>query len=189
LGTPEGGAVSLPDDGVFAEAALLGRLPSEHGGSRAGVVWAERAAVSLSAALGGEAEAASLELKPVDGAGGGSFSVPLAEGGAGLLDFGGDGGIAQPAAQQDFHDRGDGSRPAGVVAAGGYEAKPRAGSIGLGAVGDGDGAVTSRAAELAARTRALSARLAERDRAMAADPSLAAAVREAERAGPLRRRA
>jgi len=178
LRTPTGEGVAIPEDAVFAEAGLVGRLPAEQGEGRPGVRWSGRAAVAVAEMLRGGGS--RLEGKP----GGASVSVARADGVEAL--FGVVNGVAGEMAVDGV--------AAGEASARGsdVEAKPEAGSRPRLAVGGGSGTGGgggSRAAELAARTRALSARLAERERAIAADPSLAAAVREAEREGPLRRRA
>ena len=177
LRTPTGEAVTIPEDSVFAESALVGRLPGEHGEGRPGVRWVGRAAVALGELL--RSGGSRVEGKP----GGASVSVARADGVEAL--FGVVNGLACEM------DSGGGAAEEATARASGVEAKPESCSGPRLAVAGGDrsGGGGSRAAELAARTRALSARLADRERAIAADPSLAAAVREAEREGPLRRRA
>lgn len=170
----EGGdRVELPDDPAFAEAAALGRLPGEHAAGRPGVAGGERLASVLVGLLGSRGASAA-EGKP----GVGALSIPKAGGIETLFDGSVSGGGGDAGARLEVKPSGDEGAPEPIR----FE---RAGDD-SDAAGDG---VNARAAELVARTRALSARLARNEAKRRADAGLEDAVRRAESSGPLRRRA
>jgi cellulose biosynthesis protein BcsQ len=211
LRSPDGGALGLPDDTAYAKSSALGITVGRFAPERGAAVAAERVAVALMhvelTEPASTCETVGRDDGPCEGGGAGrdgttggvaetkpgALSIARSHAPpAGLFAWSADErGGASGFVEAQPEPVGDGVRDDGGARDGGAAFAQRVGSGDAGAGverwASDVGAPTTRAAELAARTRAVAAQIERRRAAASRSPGLANAIEEAGSRGPLAR--
>ncbi len=159
LRTAKGETLGLPDDPAFAASATLGETIGRHAPGSPAALAASRIATAALSRLDG--------IAPAGTAAGIQETKPVA--------------VSVLRVSVDAE-----AGPIGLPHA---EPKPSAAGVGETSQGTDDSSLSTRAAELAGRMRAMSANLRRNDASRATDPRVLAAMRDAETSGPLARSA